>query len=111
MSALGIKLPAPLLMCAVAFGLAACGSRAPEPKVVDALLVSIDANNNCSLENQSIECSAVAVAIRARYPTSTPRVDICLDKQSRYEAAAEVMKSVSDAGLRVGDFHCGNPNG
>jgi biopolymer transport protein ExbD len=106
-----MNLPAPLLLCAVAFGLAACGSRASEPKVVDALLISIDAKNNCSLENQSIECSAVAAEIRARYPTSTPRVDICLDKQSRYEAAAEVMRSVSDAGFRVGNFHCGNPNG
>lgn len=37
------------------------------------------------------------------------RVDICLDKQSRYQAAAEVMKSVSDAGFAVGNFHCGTP--
>lgn len=64
---------------------------------------------NCSLENKSIECSGVAAAIRAQYPTSKPRVDICLDKQSRYEAAAEVMKSVSDAGFAVGNFHCGTP--
>ena len=66
---------------------------------------------NCSLENKSIECSGVAVAIRAQFPISKPRVDICLDKQSRYEAAAEVMKSVSDAGFALGNFHCGNPNG
>ena len=75
--------------------LAACGSGVPEPKRVDALLISIDAENNCSLENKSVECGAVAAAIRAQYPTSKPRVDICLDKETRYEAAMEVMKSVS----------------
>lgn len=96
-----------LLCCA---GLVtACGSGAPEPKVVEVLLISIDADNNCSLENKAIECGGVAAAIRAQYPTSKPRVDICLDRQSRYEAAAEVMKSVSDAGFAVGNFHCGKP--
>ena len=98
-----------LLFCATF--VAACGSGASEPKVADVLLISIDANNNCSLENKSIKCSAVAAAIRAQYPTSKPRVDICLDKQSRYEAAAEVMKSVSDAGFALGNFHCGNTSG
>lgn len=64
---------------------------------------------NSSLDTKSIECSGVAATIRAQYPTSKPRVDICLDKQSRYQAAAEVMKSVSDAGFAVGNFHCGTP--
>ena len=96
-----------LLCCAML--IAACGSGAPEPKVVEELMVSIDADNNCSLENKAIECSGVAAAIRAQYPTSRPRVDICLDKNTRYEAAAEVMKSVSEAGLAVGDFDCGGP--
>ena len=105
-----------MMYCVLACGccaamLAACGSGAPEPKVVDALLISIDAHNNCSLENKSVACGAVAAAIRAQYPTSKPRVDICLDKQTRYEAAAEVMKSVSDAGFAVGNFHCGTPSG
>jgi biopolymer transport protein ExbD len=96
-----------LLCCA---GLvAACGYGTPEPKVVEVLLISIDADNNCSLENKAIECGAVAAAIRAQYPTSKPRVDICLDRKSRYEAAAEVMKSVSDAGFAVGNFDCGKP--
>jgi biopolymer transport protein ExbD len=94
------------LLCCAAL-VAACGSNAPEPKVVEVLMISIDASNNCSLENKAIECGGVAAAIRAQYPTSKPRVDICVDKQSRYEAAAEVMKSVSDAGLTVGSFHCG----
>jgi biopolymer transport protein ExbD len=91
--------------------LAACGSGAPTPKRVDALLISIDADNHCSLESKAVECGAVAAAIRAQYPTSKPRVDICLHKESRYEAAVEVMKSVSDAGLAVGNFHCGTPDG
>ena len=64
---------------------------------------------NCLLENKSIEYSGVAAAIRAQYPTSNPRVDICLDKQSRYEAAAEIMKSVGAAGFAVGNFPCGTP--
>jgi biopolymer transport protein ExbD len=103
-----------LMMClcgGFAALLMACGSGAPEPKVVDALLISIDADNNCVLEDTSVDCGAVAAAIRAQYPTSKPRVDICLDKQSRYEAAVEVMKSVSDAGFAVGNFHCGTPEG
>jgi len=51
----------------------------------------------------------VAAAIRAQYPTSKARVDLCLDKESGYEAAADIMKSVSDAGFAVGNFHCGTP--
>jgi hypothetical protein len=42
-----------------------------------------------------------------KYPTSHPRVDLCVDKTSRYEASAEVMKSVTDGGLTVGKFDCG----
>jgi len=85
-----------------------CGTDAPEPpKVVDALLVSIDAGNNCSLEAKPVECASVASTIRARYPTSKPRVDICLARETRYEAAAEVMKSVTDAGFAVGSVDCG----
>ena len=88
--------------------LAGCSADAPEPPpVIDALRVSIDASNNCSLDGKPVECARVASVIRARYPTSKPRVDICLDKQTRYEAAAEVMKSVDDAGLAVGNFDCG----
>lgn len=96
------------LLCCVML-VAACGSGAPEPKVVEELRVSIDGDNNCSLENEAIECSGVAAAIRAQYPTSRPRVEICLDKSSRYEAAAEVMKSVNEAGFAVGNFDCGRP--
>jgi biopolymer transport protein ExbD len=84
-----------------------CGADAPEaPKVVDALQVTIDSGNNCSLEAKPVECASVANIIHARYPTSKPRVDICLAKETRYEAAAEVMKSVTDAGLTVGNFEC-----
>ena len=95
------------LACAAGLWLAACGADAPEPAVVHQLRISIDAANNCSMEGKPVECTQVAAAIKARYPTSSPRVDICLDKQSRYEAAAEVMQSVTDAGLTVGDFDCG----
>jgi len=89
--------------------LCACSQDAPAPAVVDVLLVSIDAHNNCSLAGSPVECAAVAKVIRARYPTSHPRVDFCLDKQTRYEAAVEVMKSLGDGGFKVGDFNCGKP--
>lgn len=91
----------------LAVGLAACSSGEPPPvPVVSQLSISIDANNDCTLERQRIECRRVAAVIRARYPTSQPRVDICLDKDARYEAAVEVMNSVSAAGLPVGNFDC-----
>jgi biopolymer transport protein ExbD len=86
-------------------GLCACSTDQPPP-VVHELSIAIDANNNCTLEKTRIECRAVAAVIKARYPTSNPRVDICLDKQARYEAAVEVMNSVSAAGLTVGNFDC-----
>ena len=71
------------------------------------LSVSIDAANNCSLEDKPVECTQVAEVIKRAYPTSKPRVDICLDKEARYEAAVEVMNSVSAAGFTVGSFDCG----
>jgi biopolymer transport protein ExbD len=76
------------------------------PPLVTQLAVTIDANNNCTLEAKSVECAQVASVIKSRYPTSRPRVDICLDKGTRYEAALEVMNSLSAAGLAVGDFDC-----
>ena len=68
--------------------LTACGDGAPEPPpVVESLTVTIDAGNNCSLENRPVECARVASVIQSRYPTSRPRVDICLAKETRFEAA------------------------
>jgi biopolymer transport protein ExbD len=96
-----------ILVLALATGaLAGCGSRDAPPQVVEALQVSIDAGNNCSLEDQAVECREVAASIRARYPTSKPRVDICLDKQARFEAATEVMQSIEAAGFKLGSFDC-----
>jgi len=87
--------------------LQACGADAPAaPPVIDELTVFIDANNNCSLESKSVECAGVSGEIRTRYPTSKPRIDICLAKETRFEAAVEVMRSVSDAGFTVGKFAC-----
>jgi biopolymer transport protein ExbD len=97
-----------LLVACGAAALAACSQESPLP-VVDALRVSIDAANNCSLESKAVDCGQVATVIRARYPTSQPRVDICLDKQTRFEAATEVMQSVEAAGFKVGSFDCGKP--
>jgi len=90
--------------------LTACGDGAPEPPpVVEALTVTIDAGNNCSLENRPVECARVASVIQSRYPTSRPRVDICLAKETRFEAATEVMNSVNGAGFTVGNFSCVEP--
>jgi len=91
----------------LAAGLAACSSdEPPPPVVVNRLAVSIDANNDCTLERTRIECREVAAVIKTRYPTSKPRVDICLDRNARYEAAVEVMNSVGAAGFPVGNFKC-----
>lgn len=98
-----------MAMCA---GLAACSSDQPEPpKIVSELSVTIDAANNCALEDKPVQCKQVADVIKTRYPTSKPRVDICLDKQARYEAAVEVMNSVSAAGFAVGNFDCEKTSG
>ena len=101
-----------MLAVAISAGLVACSSDQPEPpRIVNELSVSIDAANNCALEDTPVPCKQVAEAIKTRYPTSKPRVDICLDKQARYEAAVEVMNSVSAAGLTVGNFFCGKAGG
>lgn len=97
-------------MGALAAFFAGCSSAEP-PKEVSVLAVSIDAANNCSLEDTPVQCERVAEIIKTRHPTSKPRVDICLDKQARYEAAVEVMNSVSAAGLTVGNFDCGKAGG
>jgi biopolymer transport protein ExbD len=91
-------------LMALAVSLAACGK---QPPAVTRLEVAIDSANNCSLEKQPVDCQEVAAAIKARYPTSKPRVDICVDKQTRAEAALEVMNSVGAAGFPVGEFACG----
>jgi biopolymer transport protein ExbD len=94
------------LVSLVCVALAACSERPEPPKVIDAIAVSIDADNNCSMESKPLACAQVASVIQARYPTSKPRVDICLDKQARYEAAIEVMNSVKDAGFAIGTLDC-----
>lgn len=80
-----------------------------EPPVVQEMRVSIDAANNCFMEEKPIDCTGVAAAIKARYPTSSPRVDICLAKETRFEAATEVMKSVEAAGFPIGTLDCSKP--
>ena len=103
---------AAFILPALLAGLAGCSSsEPPPPPVVNELSISIDADNNCTLEKTRIECRHVAAVIKTRYPTSKPRVDICLDKQARYEAAVEVMNSVSAAGFPVGNFDCKAANG
>lgn len=99
-------------MGALAACLAGCSPDQPEPpKMISELSVSIDAANNCSLEGTAVQCKQIAAVIKTRYPTSKPRVDICMDKDSRYEAAVEVMNSVSAAGLTVGSFDCEKTSG
>ena len=98
---------AKLAAVATALVIAACSrDEPPAPPVVSVLSISIDANNDCTLEKSRIECRQVADAIKTRYPTSKPRVDICLDKQARFEAAIEVMNAVSAAGFKVGTIDC-----
>jgi biopolymer transport protein ExbD len=99
-----------LAACAGIAALSGCGAQEPPaPRAVQALRVSIDAGNNCTLEHKAVECREVAAAIRARYPASNPRVDICLDKQTRFEAATEVMQSIEAAGFKLGSFECTPP--
>jgi len=86
--------------CTLLVALSACSSDVTE------LSVAIDANNDCTLGTTRIVCRQVAAVIKTRYPTSKPRVDICLDKAARYEAAVEVMNSVAAAGFPVGNFDC-----
>jgi biopolymer transport protein ExbD len=96
----------PLLAAGAALMLAGCSR---EPPVVQQMRVSIDAANNCSMEGKPVDCNGVAAAIKARYPTSAPRVDICLDKATRFEAATEVVRSVEAAGFPVGTLDCSAP--
>ena len=88
--------------------LSACSAGDPEApaRVVTQLEVTIDAGNNCSLENEPVTCQQVAAVIKTRYPTSKPHVSICIDKQTRAEAALEVMNSVNAAGFPATDFQC-----
>lgn len=95
-----------LLMTVMLAGLPGCSR---EPPVVQEMRVSIDAANNCSMEEKPVDCTGVAAAIKAKYPTSTPRVDICLARETRFEAATEVMKSVEAAGFPVGTLDCSKP--
>jgi biopolymer transport protein ExbD len=98
-----------VLLASFAFCLAACSAddTPPTAREVTQLEVSIDATNNCSLENKPVACQQVAAAIKARYPTSKPRIFICVDKQTRAEAALEVLNSINAAGFPAADFQCG----
>lgn len=89
--------------------LVACSAGDPASPVreVTQLEVTIDAANNCSLEDKPVSCQQVAAVIKTRYPTSKPRVFICVDKQTRAEAALEVLNSVAASGLPAADFGCG----
>jgi biopolymer transport protein ExbD len=87
--------------------LAACGPAAPP--IVTEVTLTIDAENSCALGGKPIECRAAAAAIREAHPGSTPRVDICMHAGTRYEAAVEVMQSLSEAGLETGALDCGKP--
>jgi len=96
----------PWIQCAAAGAWLLSAACSRQPPVVDALTVSIGADNSCSMEDKPVECANVAGVIRERYPTSKPRVDICLAPGARYEAALEVTQSVTSAGFSVGSMDC-----
>lgn len=87
--------------------LAGCGP-APPPLVTE-VTIHIDANNACALSGKPIECRDAAAVIRAAHPGSNPRVDVCMHADTRYEAAVEVMQSLSEAGLEAGTLDCTKP--
>ena len=97
------------MLAGVAICLAACSAdeSAPTARVVTQLEVSIDAANNCSLEDKPVICQQVAAVIKTRYPASKPHIFICVDKQTRAEAALEVLNSINAAGFPPADFECG----
>ncbi len=96
------------MLASFAICLAACsGGETASARVVTQLEVSIDATNNCSLEDKPVVCQQVAAVIKSRYPTSKPHIFICVDKQTRAEAALEVLNSIAAAGFPPADFQCG----
>jgi biopolymer transport protein ExbD len=104
-----LKAIAAALAFTMVAGLSACsaGDPAPPARVVTQLEVSIDAANNCSLENKPVSCQQVAAVIKTRYPTSKPHIFICVDKQTSAGAALEVLNAVNAAGFPAADFQCG----
>jgi biopolymer transport protein ExbD len=67
---------------------------------------AMDSNSDCSMEGKPLECRNAPAIIRAKYPNSQPRVDLCIDKTSRYEATAEIMKALQDGQMLLGTFRC-----
>jgi len=87
----------------------ACSQDPPQPKVITEIVVDIKADNSCKLEEAAVDCADVGKTILGKYPTSKPRVDICLEKEARYEAALEVLDSLSRSGLTSGTLDCSKP--
>lgn len=85
------------------FLLAACSR---EPPKSGEMRVSIHADNHCTLEDQRVDCAGIAAKIREKYPASSPRIDVCLDQETRFEVATGVIRAVEAAGFPVGTLDC-----
>ncbi len=68
--------------------------------------VAIDPSNICKVDGEATPCDHVGNELRARAPESEPEVLVCLDRKSRYEATATVMKSLETAKFLKVKFGC-----
>jgi len=89
--------------------LIACSQDPPPPRVVTELVITAKLDSSCRLDNKPVACMDVGTLIRGWFPTSKPRVDICMEPESRFELALEIIASLEKAGLTVGDMVCNKP--
>jgi biopolymer transport protein ExbD len=85
----------------IAFAQIAMGQSAPSDVVADST-IRISADGICHVQDSSMPCVDVAQYLLSKHLAKNRHVHIVVDATSKYESVAAALKSLQNAGLKIG---------
>jgi biopolymer transport protein ExbD len=86
----------------IVFAQIAMGQGAPSDAIADVLTIRISADGLCHIQDSAMPCVDVARYLLSQHLAQDGRVHIVVDATSKYETVAAALKSLQNAGLKIG---------
>ena len=84
------------------FAQIALGQGAPSDTSADVLTIRISADGLCHIRESSMPCADVAQYLLSQHLAQNRYVHIVVDSTAKYETVAAAVKSLQNAGLKIG---------
>ena len=85
----------------IAFAQIAMGQSAPSDVIADST-IRISPDGICHVKDSSMPCVEVAQYLLSKHLAKNGHVHIVVDATSKYESVAAALKSLQNAGLKIG---------